>query len=227
MNLTPVVIERHQNFWIARDDLLPGGTKRRALVKWLPTLNADHFYYAGSVYGSGGWALAEACKDLGFECTLVLAESKYKPDWINSLTCNLEWRDAQPVQSIYDSLILGASAKHMVLPLGFDHAGFSEAVSEVIKSITITPSEIWMPCVSGTLVRSARIAFPDIPLNAVCTAKHHGETGNAKLYYANEKYHQPAASLPPYPANIFSDAKLWSFVRQFALKDALVWNTSI
>lgn len=217
-------IEKIEDVWVVRDDLISGGTKRRALVQWLPTLGKRHFHYAGSVYGSGGWALAEACKELGYASTLHLAKSKYNPGWLDTIE-RVVWHDPQPVSDIYHSL-LEVKDEACLLPLGFNDTEFKNALTEIIKSIDVSPSEIWMPCVSGTLLQSAQTAFPGTAFNAVCVARHHGDTGNAKLYYAAGKYHQPAPVLPPYPANIFSDAKLWPFVRQFALKDALIWNTS-
>ena len=35
VNLPDVVIEKHENIWVVRDDLLPGGTKRRFLYRYL------------------------------------------------------------------------------------------------------------------------------------------------------------------------------------------------
>ena len=220
--MPPVSIEREGDFWIARDDKIAGGTKRRALIEYLPTLGKKHFIYAGSVYGSGGWAVAEACRDLGYNCTLVIARSKFIPAWINELECNLEWRDNQPVEAIYTSL----HGLDGLLPLGFDDCDFITCLSKIFGQIDCAPAEIWMPCVSGVLVRAALAAWPDKKINAVCSARHHGDIGRAIKYIADQKYHQPALNRPPYPANAFSDAKLWHFVTRFGLKNALVWNTS-
>lgn len=218
-----IKIERLDDFWIAREDLLPGGTKRRALLKYLPTLNSNHFIYAGSVYGSGGWALAEACRDLGYSCTLVLSKAHYRPHWLDAIRCEIEWVDPQPVEMIYNNL----QDRKGLLPLGYNEPLFMNCLAEVFRGITISAPEIWMPCVSGTLIRSAQLAWPDIKMNAVCLAKHHGDLGHAVKYQAEEKYHQSAKLLPPYPANAFSDAKLWQFVSQLAAKNALIWNTSL
>ncbi len=207
---------------ILRDDLLPGGTKRRALVKWLPKLNQNHFIYAGSVYGSGGWALAEACKDLGYKCTLALSKSKFRPSWLDMIDCEVIWHEAIPVDRIYKLY----ERDEGLLPLGYNEDGFKISLAEVFRETDITPSEIWFPCVSGVLLQAAQIAWPNTKLNAVCVARYHGEIGSATKYQADEKYHQPAKEPPPYPSNPFSDAKLWQFTRQFALKDSLIWNTS-
>lgn len=227
MSLPEFVIERHGDFYVCRDDLLDGGTKRRALLRYLPKLNATHFFYAGTVFGSGGWALAEACLDLGFRCTLFLSDHSYKPAWTEKFSAHIKWQAPNTVEHIHAQIIQAAQTDDaLALPLGFDDPDFKACMVKVLKDIEMNQSEIWMPCVSGTLVNAAQTAWQEISINAVCVAKHHGDLGTARKHQAAEKYHQPAKEPPPYPANKFTDAKLWSFVRQFALKDALIWNTS-
>ena len=221
--MTPVVIERIGNLFIARDDLVPGGTKRRALINWLPTLGTNHFIYAGSVFGSGGWALAEACRDLGYSCTLALSKADYRPAWLDQIDCKIEWFDPQPVEHIY-KIYEGDKG---LLPLGYDDPGFASCLRDIFAALEFEPQSIWMSCVSGVLLRSAQAAWPNAQFNAVCVAKNHGDIGNATRHLALEKYHQPARELPPYPANIFSDAKIWQFARKLETPNTLIWNTSL
>lgn len=222
MSLKPPVIETYDGLQVVRDDLLPGGTKRRALVNWLPSLDTDHFIYAGSVFGSGGWALAEACHDLGLTCTLALSKADYYPHWLDLIDCGIKWFDPQPVEHIYQSF---NNAKGL-LPLGYSDPGFKSCLTDIFVKSGLTPSSVWMPCVSGVLLQSAQAAWPNTEFNAVCVAKNHGNIGNATKYQTPEKYYQPARNPPPYPANLFSDAKLWPFAQKFAVKDTLIWNTS-
>lgn len=217
------VIENIQGFNVLRDDLLAGGTKRRALVNWLPMLGATSFNYAGTVFGSGGWALAEACRDLGFDCRLYIARSEYRPPWTIKFRDKIIWCDAIPVSMILDVI---PSGNGLTLPLGFDDPDFKSCLSSVFSEVEMDVTEIWMACVSGVLVSAAQAAWPDKTVNAVCVARHHGDLGRAVKYSAPEKYHRPAELPPPYPANIFSDAKLWRFARASGLKNALIWNTS-
>ncbi len=220
--LPPPVIERQDQFYIAREDLLPGGTKRRALLRWLPEIKTDHFIYAGSVYGAGGWALAEACRDLGFRCTLALSKSEYRPHWLDRIDCTIEWHDPQPVQDI-----LAIYKDHPgLLPLGFDDDAFRTHLSDIFRTVDVSAfSEVWMSCVSGTMLRAAQDAWPTTPLNAVCVAKHHGDIGKARKYDAAEKYHQAARYPPPYSAHAFSDAKTWIHAKESGLSGGLIWNT--
>ena len=220
-------IERHGNFYIARDDLIDGGTKRRALLEWLPTLNAKEFYYAGTVFGSGGWALAEACRDLGFFCHLLISKSEYIPGWAEKFSDHIEWHEPSTVMQLHEIALLKATRNDaLALPLGFNDPGFEASMVKVFKAVDFTPPELWLPVVSGTLAKAACQVWPDPPIHAVCVAKNHDDLGNMKTYYAPEKYHRPANNMPPYPSHPYSDAKLWQFTSQFALKDALIWNTS-
>src|SRR6185295_15323322 len=69
----PVIVE-HEGFQVVRDDLLPGGTKRRALH----VLFDEHteYVYAGPVYGYAQVALAYAAADACKKATIFCAERK-------------------------------------------------------------------------------------------------------------------------------------------------------
>jgi hypothetical protein len=58
---------------VVRDDLLPGGTKQRAIIPYLEELIArgyDDFVYASPFCGYAQVALASACAELGVKATL-------------------------------------------------------------------------------------------------------------------------------------------------------------
>ncbi|MBI1327850.1 MAG: hypothetical protein GC136_09440 [Alphaproteobacteria bacterium] len=197
---------------------IKGGLKQAALERWLPTLNQNHFEYAGSVYGLGGLALAHACNTLGFTSTLHIAEGKYKPKWLETLpalNCKLVWHAAKPVEDIHKQL-------SKPLPLGFDDAGFINAMAETIKQ---DAEEIWFPIVSGTIAKAVIKASPRAQLHGVKVAKFTPDFEGVTLYQAPEKYHQVALTPPPYPAYPFSDAKIWQFFQQNAGENAVIINT--
>ena len=66
----PEIID-HDGFHVVRDDLLPGGTKRRGLTELLNALGADEYIYPSTAQGYGPVALAHACRDLGKKATLI------------------------------------------------------------------------------------------------------------------------------------------------------------
>ena len=212
---------------VLRGDMIKGGLKKIALLRYLPTLNQNHFAYAGTIYGSGGWAVAEACQELGFKSTAFIARSKHIPRWINDIKktgTTLYWCDPLPVDHIHQN-ITDQYPDLCNLPLGFDTPDFIQIMANVLRGLCPTPPpEIWLPSLSGVLARAACTAFPDTRIHAVSAAKHHGDCGRATLHYAPEKFHQPARNPPPYPACPYSCAKIWQFAEKEAVSGALVVN---
>ncbi|MDY0028760.1 MAG: hypothetical protein RBR86_02330 [Pseudobdellovibrionaceae bacterium] len=212
---------------ILRGDKIRGGLKKLALLKYLPTLNHNHFAYAGTVFGSGGWALATACEELGYKCTLYIAKSKHTPDWISDLnpkSCTLIWVDPKPVEHIKSEITLAHPDLYM-MPLGFDDPSFIESMAKILKDLLPEqPPQIWISALSGTLARAACSAFPDTEIIAVSPVKHVGDCGHAEITFSPEKFHQKATTLPPYPACPYSCGKLWQFVDLHASQGACIIN---
>jgi hypothetical protein len=220
----PIPITKQNKLNIVRGDLIRGGAKTPALLNYLPCLNHTHFAYAGTVYGSGAWAVATACDMLGLDCTLFIAQSDYKPDWVTDCADKIIWCDPSPVATLHET-ITSTRPDLYNLPLGFDTPDFITVMADVMrKTIPASPAEIWVPCLSGVLARAACLAFPDTTIHAVSAAKHHGDIGRAIPHTAPEKFHRPALTPPPYPACPFSDAKLWQFAEKQAVSGAFLWN---
>src|ERR1700722_9174995 len=72
---TPV-IQEHEGFLVVRDDLLEGGTKRRALTQMLFKINAREVVYPATAHGYGQLALAYAGHDVGKKVKLFVAARK-------------------------------------------------------------------------------------------------------------------------------------------------------
>ena len=211
------------DFRVIRGDMVKGGVKTPALLRYLPKLNHSHIAYVGSVYGSGAWAVAEACALLNLKCSLFIAKGDYTPPWLPKLKetgAILYWYESLPVEAIHHRITEDYPDLYN-LPLGFDTPDFIEDMAAILRdSIPVTPSpppEIWVPTVSGVLARSACLAFPDTAIHAVCAAKNYGDIGHATVHIAPEKYHKPALKPPPYPACPFSDAKIWQFAEKRAI----------
>lgn len=209
--------------------LINGGAKTPALLRYLPTLHHQHIAYVGTVYGSGAWAVAEACAQLGLTCTLFIAKSDYSPAWLPALTktgAKINWCDPLPVATLHTRINTEHPELHN-LPLGFDTPDFVKAMANVMKeALPIPPVELWLPALSGVLARSACLAFPETAIHAVAAAKQFGDMGRAMAHIAPEKFHQAARTPPPYPACPFSDAKVWQFASKMAVSNAFIWNVS-
>ncbi len=220
-------IKKMHGFSILRGDLVRGGLKKLVLLDYLAQQNHTHFAYAGTVFGSGGWALATACEELGLKCTLYIARAKHIPDWINDLNpniCELVWCEPKPVEHIK------ADAKQShpelcMLPLGFDDPAFINLTAEKLKNlIPHSTEQIWLCALSGTLARAACKAFPHAKIIAVSPVKYVGDCGRAEIIHAPEKFHQPAAKRPPYPACPYSCAKIWQFAELQTSPNACIIN---
>lgn len=67
----PPQIRKHERFHVVRDDLLPGGTKRRVLHRLVPGFPEDEIVYPSDPFGHGQYALALACADHQKRCTII------------------------------------------------------------------------------------------------------------------------------------------------------------
>jgi hypothetical protein len=66
------VVEKIGSVLVVRDDLLPGGTKRRVADRLL--VSGNEFVYASPAYGYAQVALAYACIDAGKQATIFTAK---------------------------------------------------------------------------------------------------------------------------------------------------------
>eukprot|EP01047_Picozoa_sp_COSAG01_P000810 COSAG01_NODE_16_length_40091_cov_15.728646_23_plen_98_part_00 len=64
------VVRTHDEYLVVRDDLLPGGTKRRGLMAYVQQhSHCNEFVYASPCEGYAQLGLAHACHDLGRQAT--------------------------------------------------------------------------------------------------------------------------------------------------------------
>jgi hypothetical protein len=74
------------------------------------------------------------------------------------------------------------------------------------------------------------MAWPNAKFNIVMTGHvmNEREIGNATSYRSPYKFDQACKvkELPPYPSEIYYDAKVWSFVKQYGTSGALIWNVA-
>lgn len=220
-------IEEHGGFRVVRDDLIPGGTKRRLIPRFLN--GADEFVYASPAYGYAQVALAYACAERGVRATVFTAKRN------NPHPLTLEAKDAGArilmVPHGYLSVVQSRARQYCdevgarLLPFGLDFDGFIDAIAEVAGCIEEQPDEVWSVAGSGTLQRGLQRAWPDADFHAVQIGKN-PDVGSAALYVAPEKFEDPAELPPPFPSCPQYDAKAWRFMRQSAKKGALFWNVA-
>lgn len=213
---------------IHRDDLLEGGTKRRALRLMLANMDAPSVFYAGTIMGHGALALAHACAETGKRAEIFICGTPDDPmvRKIAATNAVLHLQPPMPVAALHDLAARKADGR-AVFPPGFDMPGFETALAGAIGKLPLPAhSEIWTVAVTGTLTRALQRAFPQSAFKTVKVVKQACDLGRAEIFQAPEKYHQPAKLPPPYPSCPYTDAKLWQFARLHAAPDALIWNTA-
>lgn len=223
--LPPPEIREHDGVLVVRDDLLPGGTKRRVIGRFL--LGADEFVYASPAYGHAQIALALACRDAGKRATIFTAQ-RASPHPMTRETLKAGAKIVM-VPSGYLSNVQAKAREYcrasgaVLFPFGMAFPAFVEALAGIARSLPVSPREFWSVAGSGTLSRALQMAWPGAKAMAVRVGKR-PDCGAARLFVAPERFEAPCAIPPPFPSSLSYDAKAWRFVRQFGTAGALFWN---
>lgn len=233
MTLPAPVMERHGSVWVVRDDLLPGGTKRRFLYPFLQARpNVRQWVYASPRVGYAQVALAHACRDLERTAVVVIPKGAHTPLTQEALSLGATIIE---VPMGYLSHIQHVAAQYaattpdaQLLPFGLDHPEIIQEATRVAQSLPYTPTEVWSCVSSGVLSRGLQAAWPTIPVYGVGVGHHTtpDEQGRAQLFRSPYKFAQkcPHKEAPPFPSSAFYDAKVWSFLVRHASPGALFWN---
>lgn len=226
----PVVIEERDGFRVVRDDMVPGGTKVRA-IDVLFNDEYNEYVYAGPCQGYAQVALAHACKAHGKLATLFCAARDVIHDRTaeaidaGAAVCQIPAGRLNVIQHRARAYCKAHGA--ILLPWGLADVRVIDRLATIARaSITPAPSEVWTVVGSGTLSLAMQQAWPDAMVHAVVIGKLHERIGRAKLWLAPEKYEQNAKCPPPFPSCSNYDAKLWRFVLLHATPGALVWNVA-
>lgn len=227
------VIERHNNFLVVRDDLLPGGTKRRFLYRFLKAQpHVKEWVYASPRVGYAQVALAHTAKDLGLKGTVVIPKGEHFHLTTEALELGANVVEVpmgflthiQHVAKKYVEEREGAQ----LLPFGLDHPVIIDEIARIASSLPVKPKEVWTCISSGVLSRGLQKAWPDAKVYGVLTG--HGtsnkERGRAEVIKSTYKFNQKCKDeeKPPFPSSDYYDSKVWSIMNKLGSKDALFWN---
>lgn len=227
--IPPPEEEEHEGLRVVRDDLIPGGTKTRALTPLVARGEAAEYVYAGPALGYAQVALAHACLAAGRTATCFVPRRAK----LTRLSAEALEAGARIVEVAYGRLtVLQARAREYVghrpeaylLPFGLDTALIREQLTAAARSLP-APEEVWVATGSGTLTRALQQAWPN--------ARHHAvqvgavpDVGLARRWVAPERFEQPAERPPPFPSTAHYDAKVWRFAAESASPGALLWNVA-
>jgi hypothetical protein len=228
-----IVLQRVGTLQVVRDDLMPGGTKARA-ISVLFDMEHREYVYASPVQGYAQVALAHAAKAAGCSAHIFCAARR---------TWHARTKEAAALGASIDELRPGylsqvqAQAKAYVaafpdaklLPFGLDDEAFIEALADVGRSVArrlqAPPPQVWTVAGSGVLSRALQRVWPEADFHAVQIG-HGPNVGRATLHRAPERFEDDAKLPPPFPSCSNYDAKAWRFIIEQAKPDALFWNVA-
>jgi cysteine synthase len=219
-------IERVGSLLVVRDDLIPGGTKRRVLPGLLES--GVEYVYPSPAYGYAQIALAYACRDVGSTATIFTAKrSTMHPRTMEA------WKAGARIVKVANGYLSNVKAKAKayceatgatLMPFGFDDARFRDALAGIARSLDVNPTEVWTAAGSGTLSRALQAAWPSARFFAVQVGME-PTIGKAKHLKAPERFEDDAKIKPPFPSCSNYDAKVWRFMGH-ASPGALFWNVA-
>ena len=225
----------HDGYVVVRDDLIPGGSKRRVLTTLLENLDADEFVYPSTAYGYGPLALAYAAQDLGKKAVLFYPDRLPK-NWTplmheaHSLGAEIK------LVKMGRMTVLKARARTYcennqrahLMSLGFDgpdfHDAFKKVVSNVANQLPRPPKEVWCAAGTGSLTRVLQDVWPDADHHAVLVAGKSIDVGKAAPHIAKLAFEKATKNLPPFPSAKNYDAKAWNEMKKRGRPGALFWN---
>ena len=232
ITLPPPTITEHDGIQVVRDDLLNGGTKRRAFNYYVASLpDVEEFVYASPRQGYAQLSLAYACRDLGRKCTVTVPQGKryWLTDKAEDLGCNIievPMGFLVNIQAKAKKYCLDNEA-HLI-PFGGDHPIIIEAMTKTALSLGVTPKEVWTVMSSGVLSRGLQVAWPDAKVYGVQIGHNttNAEMGRAECYRSKYKFQQECKEIerPPFPSSLTYDSKAWTFIKEHASKGSLFWN---
>jgi hypothetical protein len=234
IKLPKPIIVNHDGINVVRDDLLDGGTKRRAFNVFVESFpDVQEWVYASPREGYAQLSLAYACHDLGKRATVTVPKGKHT--WLTDeairLGCNIIEVPMGYLTNIQ------AKARYYVeqtngsrlIPFGGDHPIIIEAMRDAALSLDIEPpKEVWTVMSSGVLSRGLQLAWPDAKVYGVRIGHNttERERGRAETFISKYKFNQNCKEVerPPFPSSLTYDSKAWSFIKERASEGALFWN---
>lgn len=230
----PFIIEEIEGFYVVRDDAFEGGTKRRAFEKIIHTIDEPELVYACDYYGHAGYAIGLTALEVGKKVQLFYLSPKRETDVFHKATSlkNVEYEIVEGAQTQIEAskkaIEYAEAHGAKFLTIGLDIPHFREELVNVLRSAKLDKAtEIWCVGGSGTLARSLKKAYPNIPVNVVSVGTANADfTGIDKVYEAHETLDEEAEIKPPYASSPNYDAKTWRFIKKHAKKGAYIWNVA-
>ncbi len=222
------VVELIDGVYVVRDDLIPGGTKRRYIDDAVQA-PYDEFVYASPVYGGAQIALAHACSLAGKRATIFCAQRKE----LHPNTIRAQKAGAYIIQVPYGylsnvqskALAYCKQTGAYLAPFGFDtpeaNVAIADAARQVVSQYGVF-DECWSAAGSGVLARGLQAGGVARKYYAVAVGGD-PDAGNATVIKYPLAFEKKSRTQPPFPSCDNYDAKVWEYVRTRTGK-VLFWN---
>ncbi|MFD1150562.1 hypothetical protein [Saccharothrix hoggarensis] len=236
---------------VAREDLLPGGTKQRAVGPYLRDAmdkGVTAFVYASPAPGFAQVALAHTSRLLGAECVLfceVLDGDFHEFSLLaRSYGATIHACDSLDRAEEEASAFSRRDDRTVKLPLGFGSEAYTAHLrralarewADVVRHLGAAPRRLWLPVGSATLATAFRRVLPDsVELHCVDVRvleqdderiKLLADTARVVMYRSEHRFLHAAPVPPPIPSNAYYDAKLWPLIEEHAVDGDLWWNVA-
>jgi len=231
------VIEKYEQFYVVRDDLIEGGSKTRFIQNLIKTSPQNEMVYGSSpATGYAQIALARVCQHLNKKCILFMAKRKPEnlhPYQLKSMNYGATIHGVDNgmlsvTQKRSRDYVASDTDNRKLFPIGFDCPEVISEICKLAKTLPIQPKEVWTVGSSGTLTRGLQLAWPEAEFNCVSVGHKMGqrELGRAKMYKCDIPFFNAVdpADAPPFPSVPTYDAKAWKFMKEHASPNALFWN---
>lgn len=230
-----MIVEKHGRLSVARDDLIPGGTKARVLPRFLDAIGAGaEVVYASPAYGYAQVALAHSCAATGRVASVFVAKRKIP----HRLTLEAASVGARIVQVPYGYLSTVqrrasdycAATGATLMPFGLDDPLFGDLLARSIADENLGPFDsVWCAAGSGTLARALARVWPGAAVHAVAVGARPTLAEGTLCIAAPEPFERPARVIPPFPSCPNYDAKVWAWASAYAESQVgghLMWNVA-
>lgn len=225
------IVEVHNDIFVVRDDLYPGGTKAR----YIPQLIEGHeeVVYATPAEGGAQFALATVCREIGVRLTLFVAKRAHPhPRALQAKSLGAKIIQVDPgYLTVVQKRALeycNATGAHL-LQFGLRSAIAARVIAEAARAIDVDPTEVWCAAGSGTLARALSLAWPKAERHAVGVGRaiEYADVMTAHIHAAPIPFGKRESRLPPFPADPHYDAKAWFFCRDSSKRrPTLFWNVA-
>lgn len=229
----PPAIEEVDGIHVARDDLLPGGTKSRYFYDILR--RNPHVVWATPAQGGAQLALAYCARALGARATLFVADRRDPhPRTKEAAALGAEVIGVSPgfkTNVMAKAAAFAEAESALFIPLRFDSYMAREAIAEAAAPLeeNYGPfSEVWCAGGSGLLSRGLQMGIPKAQhyLVSVGWKLSTQDLGDAREIRYPRPYSYEEPDRPPFPSCPVYDAKAWWTLRFLHRRNGrvLFWN---